>query len=330
MQWDIAKARGVQFMAARATVGNYYADLTFRHNADEATRLGIYWTAYHVIRPEFDAASQVSLLFSHLGGRKPDFPIVLDVEVKMDLLQRIADPKRAKHYAPANYVQRIHQVAEMIEQRDGRTPLFYTYPDFVDSFLLNHPSLAHYKLWISNTSGKLNISLPAPTVPMPWTRWTIWQWLTDKSDDGFEYGAQSKALDRNWYNGSIEEFKAEFEITDEPKEPPTIEERVTLLEYENAARRAENRALAQSIKVFQETQSDPLLTRSGLSVKAEKATLYEPHPSRPSILTSAKRNLTKGSAVEIGKQQRWQVDTANAGEFGQLPNGYWVRMSELG
>ena len=77
-------AAGVEGIAIRATVGDYYTDPRFYENWSKAEVAGIYRTAYHVIRPKCDFKAQMNRFFDVVGARRPVFGKygwVMDCEV---------------------------------------------------------------------------------------------------------------------------------------------------------------------------------------------------------------------------------------------------------
>lgn len=95
----------------------------------------------------------------------------------------------------------------------------------------------YYKLWAAQYNDY--ISYPNP-LPNKWEnlnqgkKWNLWQWSADGNGYGDEFGCQSKSIDLNRYNGTVEEFYNDFGVY--PKEtlvnsfddiippPPTPEE----------------------------------------------------------------------------------------------------------
>jgi hypothetical protein len=48
--------------------------------------------------------------------------------------------------------------------------------------------------------------------------WTFWQWTSN--GDGLAYGAESKSIDLNWFNGTLDELYA-LANTSQPSPTPT-------------------------------------------------------------------------------------------------------------
>ena len=70
-----------------------------------------------------------------------------------------------------------------------------------------------YPLWIAN------YSMPKPLIPFPWEdeKWLLWQFTA--TGDGAAYGVESKGIDLNYYNGSLEKFHARFNLLFPQPEP---------------------------------------------------------------------------------------------------------------
>lgn len=80
-------------------------------------------------------------------------------------------------------------------------------------------------LWVAH----YNTSVTKPDIPFDWEKrygpggWTFWQWSADGNGRGAEFGMQSRSVDLNRYNGSIEDFNRQFKtnIQPLPGSPPT-------------------------------------------------------------------------------------------------------------
>jgi GH25 family lysozyme M1 (1,4-beta-N-acetylmuramidase) len=60
-----------------------------------------------------------------------------------------------------------------------------------------------YWLWVANWNVK------TPSIPKPWKNWVIWQYTI--SSYGYMFGVQSKSIDMDTYNGTVEDLKAWIE-----------------------------------------------------------------------------------------------------------------------
>jgi hypothetical protein len=84
IQWEKVASAGYRFAVIRATVGETYTDPRFDANWAGARDAGLLVSAYHVLKPEHPADSQVARLFETLGDRRADLPLVLDIELHGD------------------------------------------------------------------------------------------------------------------------------------------------------------------------------------------------------------------------------------------------------
>ena len=106
--------------------------------------------------------------------------------------------------------------------------MIYTSPGFWNSYgkikdtSRFDPKWNYYPLWVAHYT-----TAAAPQVPEPWksmSDWTFWQYTAN--GNGLLYGAESKSLDMNWFNGDMEDLiffsaAAETTPTDGGIEDPT-------------------------------------------------------------------------------------------------------------
>lgn len=86
------KEAGAAGVVIRATIGDYYTDPRFYENWRNAEEAGLNRTAYHVVRPESGAKSQMARFLGVVGQRKPVFGLygwVMDCEVKGNITNEI-------------------------------------------------------------------------------------------------------------------------------------------------------------------------------------------------------------------------------------------------
>jgi hypothetical protein len=82
-------------------------------------------------------------------------------------------------------------------------------------------------LWLAN------YKVSAPYLPKPWQKWTFWQWT--EAGYGQDYGVnqyEERAVDLNYFNGSVEELAAFCNASVPSTPPPTEEQPMTLYRYE--------------------------------------------------------------------------------------------------
>lgn len=196
--WPKVAFAGYRFAVIRATIGNYYTDPRFYVNWDDAREAGLLISAYHVVAPERPADSQMDRFFEVLDPRRPDLPLVLDVELSREM-------------SPEDITSCTRKCAELVEAQSGQKPVIYTARWFWDRHVLPGPDWGEYDLWVAHYGAD------APTLPCDWDEWRFWQY----SDRGRVSGIGA-ATDLNWFNGTYEELLAyvdgEHEVDEMPLE----------------------------------------------------------------------------------------------------------------
>lgn len=171
--WAAEKARGTEFMFAKASQARF-KDPLYKSHIAAAKSHGILTGSYHYVQPSVDIKAQVE---TFLAAVEPtDLPLAMDFEVAEG---RPAAVLRECAWAFLNE----------IEQRTGKTPLFYSYLSFINSMALDS-RFAHFPLWLAEYNGRSAPSL----IPGPWHTWTFWQ-------------STGTGLDRDQFNGTFDELK---------------------------------------------------------------------------------------------------------------------------
>lgn len=200
-EWDADRAfqAGVRFAFIRATAslarkGEIYIDERLQSNAQSAMDAGLLISYYHHFRPNFSAQAQAAAFWRAIERLPRHFPPVLDLETD-------AGMKRAAHCASTQ------AFLENLEAASGQKAIIYTRAYFWNKQLGNPGWAADHLLWIA----RYHPTLRAPWSengsrlrPLPWRDWTFWQYTS--SGDGPTFGASSKAIDLNRFNGSLEDL----------------------------------------------------------------------------------------------------------------------------
>lgn len=224
--WDASKAKagGVAFAFIKASQATF-TDPLFSTHWSKAKAAGLLRGAYHYLDYTKPAKDQANYFAALLRASPGDLPPVVDYE------QRRTDNNPV--VARAFLRDFLAQMAAY-----GYTPMIYTSNGFWAEYGEKaDPHWAKFPLWIAQYT-----TAPAPTVPLPWTRWTFWQYTS--KGNGPTYGTESLSLDLNHFNGTLDELlvfaglSPSVPVTPPPVPPPaplTIEQRVTLLEQRAAA-----------------------------------------------------------------------------------------------
>jgi lysozyme len=224
--WDASKAKaaGAAFAFIKASQATF-TDPLFATHWSKAKAAGLLRGAYHYLDYTKPARDQANYFAALLRVSPGELPPVVDYE------QRRTDN---------NAVVARTFLRDFVGQMSsyGYTPMIYTSNGFWAEYgEKENPYWAKFPLWIAQYT-----TAPAPTVPLPWARWTFWQYTS--KGNGPTYGTESLSLDLNHFNGTLNELlifaglPASDPVTPPPAPPPTaltIEQRVALLEQRAAA-----------------------------------------------------------------------------------------------
>lgn len=184
--WHRVRRAGVKFAIAKATEGLHRVDAQYAHNARNARRAGVPFTAYHFARPAGGAANaraQADFFVDHAMLQSSDLVPALDLE-KTGGLGAVA-------------LQRwVLAFLNRVQQRLGVKPMIYTSPGFWTGRMANTRTIvrAGYRvLWVAHY-GTAKPSVPAKR----WNGngWTVWQWTKCGHVDGIR-----ACVDRDALNG---------------------------------------------------------------------------------------------------------------------------------
>jgi MYXO-CTERM domain-containing protein len=180
IDWDMARASGIEFAFIRATDGTQYLDPKFPAYWAGAKAAGVIRGVYQFFRPAEDPIAQADLMLSRMGPPEPgDLPPVIDVEVSGGL-------------TPAEVEAAVRAWVDHVARAIGRQPIvyagLYSWHDLTGS-----ADLTAAPLWVAQYT-----TASCPNIPSPWTRWLMWQ----NSSTGSVPGIPGSTLDLNRFNGT--------------------------------------------------------------------------------------------------------------------------------
>ena len=185
---DFAKAKnsGASFVYIKAS--QQVADAKFAVNWKAAKGI-LPRGAYHYLDWRKSELDQANLFVSTMGGDWGELPPVLDLE--MD---------------PTNYGMnvaivrgKIWNFLTAVEKSTGRIPMLYTGYYYWNQWGSKDAGWLHFPFWLAWYAAESIIK-----VPLPWTKWTFWQY-TDRAD-GHLFGCQSAGVDLSYFNGTIDQL----------------------------------------------------------------------------------------------------------------------------
>lgn len=137
----------------------------------------------------------------------------LELEMWVDIEQR--EYTTSPYAGWKNWYDFIERLKQLTTARIGIYTGAYYWKEFTQAAPpVNLRYFGQYPLWIAQYPNNPNGFIP--TVPAPWIEWTYWQY-TDQGN-GRAYGVQSAEIDLNFYNGSLDDFRARYKITQTEKE----------------------------------------------------------------------------------------------------------------
>jgi GH25 family lysozyme M1 (1,4-beta-N-acetylmuramidase) len=222
---------GMRFVLIKGSDAQEAADietmkwLVGDRNAAQAAGLytGMYHYAYlpnstnedYVIRDATAQAQKVIWRLASLGGySERDLPIALDLE--NSCIQKNRSGVCIKNMQRSLVTTWALTWLKTIEEKTGRKPILYSYPNFLESSMVRNEALRQYPLWLAQYG--IN---PADPIAQPgqktigcyvhsWStancssQWQIWQYSS--CGIASKYGVPSARLDLNVFRGTPESF----------------------------------------------------------------------------------------------------------------------------
>ncbi len=189
-------------------------DVDYEYNWKAAKEADMPRGGYHFLRWDLPATTQARVFCAALQDDPGELPPVADFEA----------PAKDGLY-PSNSM--LLAFLEEVEKILGRRPMIYTSPGFWKSHGNNKTTRrpeqfwSIYPLWIAHYFTTMNPGITKPSIPAPWSSWTFWQYTA--TGNGPAFGAESKGIDLNLFNGDLIDLQALIDKTtgkDTPK-PPT-------------------------------------------------------------------------------------------------------------
>jgi GH25 family lysozyme M1 (1,4-beta-N-acetylmuramidase) len=276
---------GLRFVMIKASDSRQDSDrLAVKYLAGDrngAQAEGIYTGFYHyavlpdvsrssdVIRDANVQAQKAIWRLASLGGfNEMDLPYALDLENNCVRVRNNGScVKRASKSAVTLWAKTF---LGALKEKTGRTPIFYSYPTFMESAMARDKELAQYPLWMAQYAIDPAIPTAQPGVKSvgcyvhSWTtsscksQWIVWQYTS--CGIALKYGVPGTRVDLNVFRGTQEAFLALASgtwIPDETDLMPHGETSTMLLDYVAASSTDKN--IVFSLQVLR-PDSSPVVT----------------------------------------------------------------------
>lgn len=293
-------AAGLRFVMIKASDSRQDADrLAVKYVAADrkgAQDAGIYTGFYHyAVLPDVSTSSAVVKdatvqaqkaiwRLGSLGGyNEMDLPYALDLENNcVRYRSNKSCSKRASKSAVTLWAKTF---LSAMKEKTGRTPIFYSYPTFLESAMSRDKELAQYPLWLAQYAIDPAIPTAQPGLKNigcyvhSWTssscksQWTVWQYTS--CGIAPKYGVPGTRLDLNVFRGTQEAFLALASGTWVPEETdlmPHNETSTAVLDYMVAT--ATDKYVVFSLQVLRPDGS-PVVTGDVKFVSGPNATPFK-------------------------------------------------------
>ncbi len=222
---------GVDFVMIKASDTRSDADqLAVKYVGEDrraAQSAGIYTGFYHyallpdvstateVIKDAQAQAQKVMWRLASLGGyNSRDLPYALDLE--NNCVRYRPSKSCAKRASRTTVTLWAKTFMAAVKEKTGRTPIFYSYPTFLESAMARDVELRQYPLWLAQYALDPSKPTSSPGVKSSgcyvhsWTssscksHWIVWQYTS--CGIAPKYGVPGTRLDLNVFGGSHEDF----------------------------------------------------------------------------------------------------------------------------
>ena len=231
IDFSVAYASGLRFVMIKASDTRDEADalalkyLVMDHSSAQAA--GLYTGFYHyailpdvsdpagIIRDATAQAQKVLWRLAAIGGyTERDLSYALDLENKC---VRVSSSGACQKYATRAAVTLWAETfLGLLKEKTGRTPILYSYSNFLESSMNKSEKLAQYPLWLAQYAIDPFNPINQPGIKAggcfvhSWTgancdsQWTIWQYTS--CGIAPKYGVPGTRLDLNIFRGSASDF----------------------------------------------------------------------------------------------------------------------------
>jgi GH25 family lysozyme M1 (1,4-beta-N-acetylmuramidase) len=320
------RAAGINFVMIKGSDTKDDSDALARKwykiDREAAQAAGIYTGYYHyailpnvstktlIIKDAQAQAQKVLWRIASIGGlTEKDLPIALDMENKC---VKVRSNRSCEKYATRSAVTIWSETfLRIIKEKTGRTPILYSYSNFLESSMKRSTELAKYPLWLAQYGVDPAVPTNYPGIKNggcyvhSWTaanckaQWTMWQYSSCGTAP--KYGVPGSRLDLNVFRGTPDAFAAlrKGSWTPEPADLMPVGE-TSVMTVKSVTFTNTNRPLVVDVDVMRPTL-EPVVTGSVKFVQDPA------NPMKVSLKQSAIR-ATSGS---------WTLSVAG------IPAGVW-------
>lgn len=194
IDWNVLEKQGVRFAFIKATEGSGHVDESVRKNLENAAETNIKLSAYHFFSFDSEGETQAANYISTVPADDIDMPPVVDIEYYADKRKNKPSKEEAESV--------LRPLLLELEEYYGVKPIIYTTFPVYCRYVKDN--FSEYPLWIRSVNFEPDL-----------IEWKFWQYCDSGELEG--YNGDEKCIDFNVYNGTEEEFLAEFSSEQEGK-----------------------------------------------------------------------------------------------------------------
>lgn len=192
IDWEKVSRNGERFAFVLASDGVSFSSPTFSTQYSGAKDAGLFRGAYHFARPNESNPMMQANRFLDIVGHNNDghsLPPVVDMESN-------PDGNQCYELSSVQMVSWIQGFLRTIKERTGQNGILYTSRSFWQSCTGDSVAFTSYPLWVAE------YGVSHPELFGGWARYSFWQYTNTGSVPGVNGN-----VDRNWWNGGIEDLK---------------------------------------------------------------------------------------------------------------------------
>jgi len=203
MNWHKARSAGARFAFIRAgsisTIGGVcYTDYQFERNsriAPDYMPIGFYW----YFRPQHDPIKQANYFCDLIMNKRYLMPPVLDLENNGDTLAN-------DRMTPYEITQAAKIFIIRVYERLGVWCLLYSRSLWLNENTIEDEIWNLVDYWVARYKRLNNPWADGACIPRDFKDWRVWQYSAGGNGRGPEFGAKSRSIDLDYFNGDEKDF----------------------------------------------------------------------------------------------------------------------------
>jgi len=177
--------------------GQPFIDDLWNENAQKLTDCGKPWAGYWYFIPK-NIQEQADWLLDEILFHDYWMPLAIDCEKWWTSTAGLT---------PTQASDALEEFGEILTTA-GLDWQIYTRKSFWDLYYASRPAICSHDLWVAHWDTD------TPAIPNTWTTWRFHQWSGDGNGRGAEFGAESNAIDLDYFNGDMAAFRDYLGLSD--------------------------------------------------------------------------------------------------------------------